>query len=111
MSDTDIEIGFTKEMQVEFADESIEEISKMENLLFEFKQNPNNIEPINGVFRVDDVHMIFRPTKSDILFADRREMVKYNEEILPVLRLYQPFHILPKYEAPEEAIIVIVESP
>ncbi len=94
MSEESLEVEFDQEMVKEFLEESIDEISKMENLLLQFEQKPEDREPIDGVFRI--AHSI----KGSAAFFKLFEIQKLAHSLENVLDL------LRKGEVPPSQLVI-----
>ncbi len=74
---------FDREMVVEFLEESLDQISDLENLLIEFEKNPNNLKLIDDVFR--PVHSI-KGTAGFFKLLSLQKLAHKLENVLDLLR-------------------------
>ncbi|MBF0288916.1 MAG: chemotaxis protein CheA [SAR324 cluster bacterium] len=74
---------FDREMVVEFLEESLDQISDLENKLIEFEKNPNNLKLIDDVFR--PVHSI-KGTAGFFKLTGLQKLAHKLENVLDLLR-------------------------
>ena len=61
------------------------------------------------IFPLETMETAFRPQKKDLFESNHQEMVRFQDQILPILRLHLHFGVETTVNAPEEANLIVVK--